>query len=139
MYMGLVFSQHFIDCWKTEEVDLVCLDFLQSRLLFHSFYSHYMPRRQSIPLSKMFWNWNTSFEYDCWQRSWDCRQSNARANKPVIICLFKFGNKNIGTLSENSWKVTKKYQNDIIVIVILSLYLNLNRFHTLFLCFRRWL
>ena len=78
--------------------------------IFYSpgFYSHYMSRHQRIPLSKMFWSWNTSFECECWERSWDCRQSNARANNPVVIFLFKFSNKNIETLSENSSKVTKK-------------------------------
>ena len=67
-----------------------------------------MPRHQSIPLLKMFWSWNTSFECDCWDRSWDCKQSNARANHPVIICLFKFSKNNIETLKQ--FKCNKKKQ-----------------------------
>ena len=82
------------------------LDFLQSYLPFHNFYIQYMLRLQSTPLSKMFWSWNTSFDYDCWEGSWDCRQTTARANNPVIICLFKFNNKINRTFSEISFKIT---------------------------------
>ena len=68
---------------------------------------------------------------------------NSFGNYPVSIYLLKLSNLNSRTLCENRFKVnnkgTRKMTSDPIDIVLVSLLLTLNRFHTFFCRFHYWL
>ena len=55
-------------------------------------------------------------------------------NRPAGICLFKVNNRNTRTFCE-IWSKWTRHQSDVTDVVLVSLLLNLNRFHTLFWCF----
>ena len=58
---------------------------------------------------------------------------------PIDIYLFKFNNGNTRTMCEICSKLTIQTSNTSIDIVLESLLLTLNKFHTLFWCFHCWL
>ena len=58
---------------------------------------------------------------------------------PAGIYLFKVNNGNRRRMCEICSKLTKRHQKDVSNVVVMSLLLTLNRFHTLCWCFHSWL
>ena len=96
------------------------------------------------PLNKirLFWNNETiiSVRYIFFRQTYFRDQMKPKTLKQKVIAnLLKVKKRSTRTMSEIGLKLTIKHQNDVNNVVLVTLLVPLNRFHTLLWCFYYWL
>ena len=85
------------------------------------------------------WGWEQGGDSLRPKRTSSVKQILYKTMYPVDIYLFKVSYGNTRTINELCSKFTIKNQNYVIGVDLVTLFLALNRFHTLFWCFHHWL